>query len=228
MNWKKEYKECLLNNKYMLEKYILKNDLWQAQKDLLNIILENKLTIVTKSRDVGFTSLMSALSAREIALNSEKKVSILYISQNAMMNGEFKNKLKNYLKNIPEELFTGEEPYNIQTCVIDNYQNRIIGEEFFDIIIIDEPVALNDNIDVIKLVDFLMCKGNKIIIGGVGNYKNKTWFDFISMNKDNTPYMIMPWFSNPNHIGLKKTYYYNNTDNYEEEYECKVFKKIYI
>lgn len=228
MNWKKEYKECLLNNKYMLEKYILKNDLWQAQKDLLNIILENKLTIVTKSRDVGFTSLVSALSAREIALNSEKKVSILYISQNAMMNDEFKNKLKNHLKNIPEELFTGVEPYHIQTCNIDNYQNRIIGEEFFDVIIIDEPVVLNDNIDVIKLVDFLKYKGNKIIIGGVGNHKNKTWFDFISMNKHNTPYMIMPWFTNPNHKGLKKTYYYNNNDNYEEEYECKVFKKIYI
>lgn len=228
MNWKKEYKECLLNNKYMLEKYILKNDLWEIQKDLLNIILENKLTIVTKSRDVGFTSLISALSAREIALNSEKKVSILYISQNAMMNDVFKNKLKNYLKNIPEELFTGIEPYQIQTCNIDNYQNRIIGEDFFDIIIIDEPVVLNDNIDVIKLVDFLKFKCNKIIIGGVGNYKNETWFDFISMNKNKTPYMIMPWFSNPNHKGLKKTYYNNNTDNYEDEYECKVFKKVYI
>ena len=61
MNWKKEYKECLLNNKYMIENYIIKNDLWEAQKDLLNIILENKLTIVTKSRDVGFTSLLAAL-----------------------------------------------------------------------------------------------------------------------------------------------------------------------
>ena len=82
MNWKKEYKECLLNNKYMLEKYILKNDLWQTQKDLLNVILENKLTIVTKSRDVGFTSLVSALSAREIALNSEKKgFNLIYFSK---------------------------------------------------------------------------------------------------------------------------------------------------
>lgn len=226
MNWKKEYKECLLNNKYMLEKYIFKNDLWQAQKDLLNIILENKLTIVTKSRDVGFTSLLTALSAREIALNSEKKVSILYLSQNGNMCSEFKNRLKNYLKNIPEYLFTGEEKCDIQTGLLDNYLKY--GTCHFDICIIDEPVTCNDNIDIIKLVDFLKTISDKIIIGGVGNYKNKTWFDFISRNKDNSPYMIMPWFSNPNHIGLKKTYYYNNTDNYEEEYECKVFKKIYI
>ena len=142
------------------------------------------------------------------------------------MCSEFKNRLKNYLKNIPEYLFTGEEKCDIQTGLLDNYLKY--GTCHFDICFIDEPVTCNDNIDIIKLVDFLKTISDKIIIGGVGNYKNKTWFDFISINKDNAPYMIMPWFTNPNHKGLKKTYFYYNTDNYEEEYECKEFIKVYI
>ena len=41
MNWKKEYKECLLNNKYMIENYIFKNDLYKSQEQLLDVILNN-------------------------------------------------------------------------------------------------------------------------------------------------------------------------------------------
>lgn len=230
MNWKKEYKECLLNNKYMLEKYIFKNKLWQIEEELLETVLKNNLTIVTKSRNVGFTSLVAGLSAREIALNSEKKVSILYLSQNGNMCSEFKNRLKSYLKNIPEYLFTGEEKYNIQTGLLDNYLNYVTYH--FDICIIDEPVACNDNINVIKLVDFLKTISNKIIIGGTGNHNNETWFDFISRNKDNVPYIKMQWISNPNNknkdFNFIKECYRNRIEDFEEEIECKVWKKIYL
>ena len=230
MNWKKEYKECLLNNKYMIEKYIFENDLWQIQELLLETILKNNLTIITKSRNVGFTSLLAGLTAREIALNSEKKVSILYLSQNGNMCSEFKNRLKNYLKNIPEYLFTGEEKCNIQTGLLDTYLKY--GTCHFDICIIDEPVACNDNIDIIKLVDFLKTISDKIIIGGTGNCNNETWFDFISKNKDNVPYIKMRWNSNPNNkskdFNFIKKFYQNRIENFEEEMECKVLKKIYL
>lgn len=230
MNWKKEYKECLLNNKYMIEKYIFENDLWQIQELLLETILKNNLTIITKSRNVGFTSLLAGLTAREIALNSEKKVSILYLSQNGDMCSEFKNRLKKYLKNIPEYLFTGEEKYNIQTGLLDTYLKY--GTYHFDICIIDEPVACNNNIDIIKLVDFLKTISNKIIIGGTGNRNNETWFDFISKNKGNAPYIKMQWIDNPNNknkdFNFIKKCYQNRIEDFEEEIECKVWKKIYL
>lgn len=230
MNWKKEYKECLLNNKYMLEKYIFKNDLWQIEEQLLDTILKNRLTIVTKSRNVGFTSLMAGLTAREIVLNSENKVSILYLALNWNMCTEFNNLLKGYLKNIPDYLFTGTEKYNIQTCLLNDYFK--CGDRYFDIIIVDEPVVCNDNIDIIKLVDFLKTKSNKIVIGGTGNHNNETWFDFISKNKDKTPYIKMPWISNPNNknkdFNLLKKHYQNRIEDFEEEIECKVWKKLYL
>ena len=58
-------------------------------------------------------------------------------------------------------MFTGEEKCNIQTGLLDTYLKY--GAYRFDICIIDEPVACNNNIDIIKLVDFLKTISNKII-----------------------------------------------------------------
>lgn len=276
MNWRSEYKKCLLDTsrKHMIETYLLNSTLWLKQDELLSNIITNERTIVTKSRNVGFTTLLAAYTACELAINSDGKndndYSIVYVALNINMLHEFRKKVLLFLDLIPTELFSQEnksvtiKPDSIivgkstliftllqesnQYALQRSFQNK----KNVDLLIFDEPVIggfkwINEY-DVKSFLDALQYSCEKMVVGGTPNHKNKWWFDVITEAKKMCSYLIIPWYTNKahrvndedlpklhiTHDGVeeytnewfeKRKFYINNSDAFEEEINCKVWKE---
>lgn len=227
-NWKSEFKRCLLDTSrcYMIEKYIFKQPLWESQKLLLETIKNNKITVAVKSRSVGYTSILAAFTACEMALNCEKNnenrsafgyYDIMYIAPNACMGAEFRNLVLRFLEQIPTELWSDEIVSLKQSTTMRtnrqlivnyarltiSYDNKIIfsdtNSKYLHYVLYDEPVAGRDNVDIEK--DIANCgypqSINKVVVGSCSNHKNDSWFNFAKDTKSAGGYIEMPWWASP-------------------------------
>lgn len=248
--WKKEYKKCLLDTTrmYMMEYYCFHHSLWKGQYNVIrNLYEDTKLLIVSKSRDVGYTSLMAARTACELALNSDEKNDIIFIGFSRQSCRDFYDKVREYIHTMPSELITCSD---ISTDVNHRYLkvgcSRLIvttsSKELpfsrDDIhptyVIYDEPVTKRDNYDI----EGDLCLGSwfndsqHIIIGGCSNHRNEKWFNFVKKNKNSV--IKMEYESNPNHKSLffafKNLFCDMNTDEFADEFKCEIFhvKKEYL
>lgn len=276
MNWRSEYKKCLLDpsRKYMIEKF-LQMQLWPIQNDLLVCASTKQYTVVTKSRDVGFTTTLAAYVACELALNSDdgdgNEYTITYLALTSNMMYDFRCKVMHFLDYIPAQLFTNENKK-----IVSNKQNGItVGNASLnlsvlhdrnqftiqnvsnnknktDLLIFDEPVcgsnAWVNEYDVKSFLEIMQSVCKRVITGGTPNHKNKWWFDVVSEAKNKYMYLLMPWYSNKDHQENdddipklyiahdgsveytnkwfeKRRYYINNSDLFDEEINCKVWKE---
>lgn len=218
MNWRCEYKKCLIDTtrKYMIENYVFKKPLWEIQNELLDFINNKKKTIVTKSRDVGFTDIMAAYVACELVLNSDgindENFIVYYCTPTNMLGNVFYNKVLQYIKKIPYELYTcesfgiGQTPKEIEIgkSILKIVDKDTISKSLIscNLIIADEIVTgmVNNNFHTGNLIAMSKFFGtNKTIIGSVPNHKNTEWFNIIKEAKEEGNYFVMPWWSNPKH-----------------------------
>lgn len=223
MNWRSEYKKCLMDTsrQYMIEKHVFNKPLWETQSDLLKFINDKDCTIVTKSRNVGFTDLLAAYVACELVLNSDglndDDFNIYYYSSNYQLAQNFVYKVREYVRNTPKMLFScgffdtnDFMKLNINKAFLtvgslSDLQNIGICKSC-NLFICDELItgsSKNVNDYNIETMLFLMrekLKDCKIIIGGTPNHKNKTWFNIVKNSKENNNYFVLPWWSNPKHI----------------------------
>ena len=106
--WKKELKKCSLDTsrRYMIETYIFKSPLWFGQRELLECMTKRHVTLSVKSRAVGYTSLMAALTACEMVLNSDMEdisdtpYNIIYIAQSGQERSMFIRQVIEYIDRI--------------------------------------------------------------------------------------------------------------------------------
>lgn len=275
MNWKSEYKKCLLDTsrRYMIEKF-LQMQLWPVQNDLLVCASTKPYTVVTKSRDVGFTTTLAAYVACELALNSDDcddKYTITYLTLTSHMMYDFRCKVIHFLDYIPAQLFTNENKKfvsnnqngitvgnaSLNFSVLDEKNQFTIQDMFSnkkktDLLIFDEPVccgkAWENEYDVKGFLDTMQLICKRVIAGGTPNHKNKRWFDVVSEAKNMCMHLLMPWYSNKahqvndddtpkpyiTHDGSegytnewfeKKKYYFDNSDRFDEEIDCKVWRE---
>ena len=216
MNWKSELKKCLLDKsrKYMIEKYALQNEIWDMHPELLDMINNNKYVVVTKSRNVGFTSLMAAYVACEMVLNSDGNNDIYrvrYIPGNCNTKYDFISLVKQYISNIPLELYTcekfiikekGDELHLGKAILtIKGYNTEVFESEYYDLIIYDEPVigTINKKVDMVDRINDLLLNKPKLIVGGTPNHKNNSWYTVVLDAKNNGNYFVLPWTINKNH-----------------------------
>ena len=201
MNWKLELKKCLEDKSraYMIEKYLFKGDLWKGQSKVLDKIIANHTTIVTKSRDVGFTTLMAAYVACELALNSENSSRKLFVygSFNNQTYDLFKKKVQEFLDLIPNELFIeSNTPYLIRRLWKLNTEclEGIISDP--DITIIYDEYAYSSGLEF-KDIDWPFVK--KFIICSTPNHNNLKWYNLVENVVNTSSYVRMEWFENPRH-----------------------------
>lgn len=264
-NWNSELKKCLLDKsrKYMIEKYIFPDGLWKRQSKVLEKITDQDLTLVIKSRAVGFTDLIAAFTACEMVLNGDSNMGVVYMCQNRMSGDFFIRNVAKYIQKIPKELWcmTIEEGalYNVITNATLYFGNAKLSYSTNDrishkptYIIYDEPVTCRDKYDIeCSLMNLKSAWGGemKVIVGGCGNHRNTKWFDFVKKYKNTGSYIEMPWWTNPNNkvneedqvivmtdANNEVQYYSNkwyrerkmmygfNEDDFDDEFECKVWK----
>ena len=201
MNWKIELKKCLEDKSraYMIEKYLLIGGLWKGQSKVLDKIISNYTTIVTKSRDVGFTTLMAAYVACELALNSEdssRKV-FVYGSFNNKAFHLFKKKVQEFLDLIPNELFiTSNTPYLIRRLWkldAECFKGPIFEPD--TTIIYDEYAYLSG----LEFKDIDLPFVKKIIVCSTPNHCNLKWYNLVEKFVNTSSYVRMEWFENPRH-----------------------------
>lgn len=245
MNWRSEYKKCLMDTtrKYMIENYVFRKPLWEIQCELLDFINNKKKTIVTKSRDVGFTDIMAAYVACELVLNSDgindKNFIVYYCTPTYMLGNDFYNKVLQYIKKIPHELYScesfgiGQTPQEIEIgkSIFKIVDKNTISKSLIscNLIIADEIVSgvVNNNFHTENLIAMSkLFSDNKTIIGSVPNHKNIEWFNIIKEAKGEGNYFVMPWWSNPNHGSEYDTKIPILTSNGEIEYYNNWFSKM--
>lgn len=217
INWRSEFKKCIsdVTRKYMIEKYIFEQDLLDSQKIILEQIKTHNTVAISKSRDIGYTSIMAAYVACELVLNSDTSFNILYIACNGQSSFLFRKKVREYLSMIPSQLYTDEYAKigyygnkgikfgNAQAVIISGSDERYIIEKTcsltFECAIFDE-VAFLEDLDINHIVDVILkpiC--NLIIIGSTPNHNNLNWYNFVKILKDKGQYIEIPWFLNQKH-----------------------------
>lgn len=219
-----EYKKCLLDTsrEYMIDKYALGQgkDLWCIQKNVLDLMNSLNTVVVTKSRNVGFTSLMAMYTACELYLNSDEKAGIIYVGQSYQMACHFRKMVAMYLDAIRENLGTwsGE---NLEVSISESgglkvgdarlmcYSVRSYLERFYCVVprqnvksvIIDEPVAGDTDNDVNLLMDYtrktvFKDMDVKIVIGSTPNRFNSSWYKLVEKYHYTPHYIRMEWWDN--------------------------------
>ena len=244
--WKKELKKCSLDTsrRYMIETYIYKSPLWFGQRELLDCMTKRHVTLSVKSRVVGYTSLMAALTACEMVLNSdmEDKYEILYIAQSGQERSMFRNQVIEYINRIPKQLWTADFELlstNRELCLGNsrlsvgstNTSDIVDSTEKPKVVIYDEMVAVNNAYSYNNAYDkYLFEISDKVIIGGCANHRNENFYNFVKDYKEKYgSYVKMIWEDNPYHTDreykMKKSYCCNVYD-FSDEFDCEVFKLV--
>lgn len=218
-NWKSEYKRCLLDKtrSYMIEKFIFGKELLHSQRAILNHIKRNNTNVISKSRDIGYTSIMAAYVACEIALNCDESFSVMYIGCYGMACTYFRDQVLKNLTELPKELLSDENAkleysnnkgfkFGKACLKLTNGsggKSAICSETkslVLDCVIFDE-VAFLDKLDVAEVIkDVLAHICSTYIIGSNPNHDNSYWYNFVKKYKDSSNYIEVPWYMNQLHI----------------------------
>ena len=252
IDWKKELKKCSLDTTriYMIEKYIFKSPLWKGQRHLLECMKHRHVTLSVKSRAVGYTSLMAALTACEMVLNCDMQEinntmyhDIVYISHSEQEKKAFIRLVTEYINRIPKQLWTSDCKLSStykklqlgyarltitfpDTCGFSNSNSKRPK-----ITIYDEMVSANDTFDFNNPYEKNWFDiSDKVIIGGCANHNNENFYNFAKEYKEKHGCFVkMEWSDNPYHTTYDYTYklnYCRDKHSFADEFDCEIFKLV--
>lgn len=252
IDWKKEIKKCSLDTTriYMIENYVFNNKLWKGQRHLLECVKHRHITFSVKSRAVGYTSLMAALTACEMVLNCDMEdinntsyYDIVYIAQSGQEKSMFIKQVIEYINKIPKQLWTSD--YNLlstskelclgnsrlTTTSPDRDGFSVSNSKRPKFVIYDEMVCRNDNFDFNNPYEQNWFEiSDKVIIGGCANHNNENFYNFAKEYKEKHGCFVkMEWDSNPNHTTYDykfKKYNCGDIYSFSDEYDCEIFKLV--
>jgi hypothetical protein len=248
--WKKELKKCSLDTSriYMIEKYVFNNKLWKGQRQLLECMKHRHITFSVKSRAVGYTSLMAALTACEMVLNCDMEeinntsyYDIVYIAQSGQEKSTFIRLVIEYINKIPKQLWTSDCNWSstakelclgnsrLTTTRPDRDGFSASNSKTPKFVIYDEMVSANDKFDFNNPYEQNWFEiSDRVIIGGCANHRNEKFYNFVKDYKEKHGCFVkMEWFDNPYHTTYDYTYkrnYCGNQYDFSDEFDCEVFK----
>lgn len=252
VNWKKELKKCSLDTTriYMIEKYVFQSPLWEGQRHLLECMKHRHVTFSVKSRAVGYTSLMAALTACEMVLNCDMEdinntlhYDIVYICHSGQEKEMFIKKVIEYINKIPKQLWTTDYNWS-STCRELNLGNSRLTVTFPNSygfsasnskmpkkVIYDEMVTCNDKFDFNNPYEKNWFDiSDKVIIGGCTNHRNEKFYNFAKEYKEKYGCFVkMKWDDNPHHTTNEYTYkrnYCGDNFSFSDEFDCEIYKLV--
>jgi hypothetical protein len=147
-----EYSRCYNDPLYFIDKYCkrtLTDDtqidikLFDYQKNVLDVVKDNKFTILLNSYQMGISTILSCFFLHYITFNSKKSIYVL--SHKTLLSIEVINIMKSVYYNLPFFLKGGIINWNLKNITFDN-ESRIISGKF--------PVAIGSNADIVYIIDF--------------------------------------------------------------------------
>lgn len=218
LNWKSEFKKCVRDNTrmYMIENYVLNQPLLCSQKEILYNMKHNKISVISKSRDIGYTSLMAAYIACEMALNCDEDYGMVYVGAQRTMCNEFIRMVITYLERIPKQLWCSDDNLKIYTTGVQitlgksnvkavSALDKDIYKLSSDIIENNPKIAVWDESSFMKIdihciiENVLKDDCENIVVSGTPNPNNNLWFDFVKKYKESSCYLELPWWTNEKH-----------------------------
>lgn len=250
--WKKELKKCSLDvtRAYMIENYVFKNKLWKGQRHLLECMKHRHITFSVKSRAVGYTSLMAALTACEMVLNCDMEeinntsyYDIVYITQREQEKKMFIKQVIEYIDRIPKQLWTSDCNWSstakelclgnsrLTTTLPDRCGFSASNSKMPKKVIYDEMVTCNNDFDFNNLYEQNWFEiSDKVIIGGCANHRNEKFYNFVKDYKEKHGCFVKMLFEdNPNNKWHKISPWdsmYSDTYEFADEYKCEIFKLV--
>ena len=245
--WKKELKKCSLDitRIYMIENYVFNNKLWKGQRDLLECMKHRHVTFSVKSRAVGYTSLMAALTACEMVLNCDMEGThdIVYIAQSGQERSMFIKQVIEYINRIPKQLWTSDCNLLSTAKELCLGNSRLTttppNRDGFSAsnsktpkkVIYDEMVSCNDDFDFNNPYEQNWFEiSDKVIIGGCANHNNEKFYNFVKDYKEKHGYFVkMEWDDNPYHTTYdykNKKYYCGDIYSFSDEFDCEIYKLV--
>lgn len=251
--WKKELKKCSLDvtRVYMIENYVFNNKLWKGQRHLLECMKHRHVTFSVKSRAVGYTSLMAALTACEMVLNCDmgpgdrfnEKHDIVYITHSKQEQSIFIKLVIEYINRIPKQLWTSDCNFSstykelclgysrLTTTCPGSCGFSVSNSKTPKFVIYDEMVCCNDKFDFNNPYEQNWFEiSDKVIIGGCANHNNENFYNFAKEYKEKHGCFVkMEWDDNPNHTTYdykNKKYYCGDIYSFSDEFDCEIFKLV--
>lgn len=255
--WKNELKKCSLDRTraYMISKYIFGKKLWKSQTKLLDTMSRRDITLSIKSRSVGYTSLMAAFTACELALNYDTiyvngSTFIVYIAPSFAERRLFLKKVQEYIEMLPKELWVTSD--NSKVVIVNfkqlklgsanllvteagnsgiSYIKKYIRNKKPSYVIYDEMVTQNDDFDFNSCEEENWRKiSDKTVIGGNPNHKNEKFYNFAKEYKAKYGDIVeMQFEDNPNNNWNKISPWdrmYSNTHDFADEFKCEIFRLV--
>lgn len=245
--WKTELKKCSLDitRIYMIENYVFNNKLWKGQRELLECMKHRHVTFSVKSRAVGYTSLMAALTACEMVLNCDMEGThnIVYIAQSGQEKSMFIKQVIEYINRIPKQLWTSECNLSstvrelclgnsrLTTTRPDRDGFSASNSKRPKFVIYDEMVSCNGDFDFTNPYEQNWFEiSDKVIIGGCANHNNEKFYNFAKDYKEKYGCFVkMEWDDNPYHTTYDYTYklnYCRDKYSFADEFDCEIFKLV--
>jgi hypothetical protein len=203
------------------------------------------ITFSVKSRAVGYTSLMAALTACEMVLNCdiEGVTDIVYIAQSREEKSMFIKQVIEYIDRIPKQLWTSDCNLSstskelrlgnsrLTTTLPDRYGFSTSNSKRPKFVIYDEMVSCNSDFDFNNPYERNWFEiSDKVIIGGCANHRNEKYYDFVKDYKEKHGCFVkMEWFDNPYHTTYDYTYKFNHCGDkyfFADEFDCEIFKLV--
>lgn len=252
VDWKKELKKCSLDitRAYMIENYVFNNKLWKGQRHLLECMKHRHITFSVKSRVVGYTSLMAALTACEMVLNCDVEdinntfyYDIVYIAQSEQEKRMFIKQVIEYIDRIPKQLWTSNcnllstakelclGNSRLTTTLPDRCGFSASNSKTPKKVIYDEMVSCNNDFDFNNPYEQNWFEiSDKVIIGGCANHRNEKFYDFVKAYKEKYGCFVkMEWGDNPYHTmreyNTKKSYSFD-VYCFADEFDCEIYKLV--
>jgi Terminase large subunit, T4likevirus-type, N-terminal/Intein splicing domain len=212
---KEEYKKCLLDPIYFMKKYVkiqhpirgtVNFDLYPFQEQALRDLVENRFSVILKSRQMGISTLVAAYSLWLMIFHTDKNIRCVSITQET--SKEIVTRVRFANQHLPSFLKIKEKEDNRLSLLLANGSaikavssaGDAIRGGSLSLLIIDEA-AFIDNIDEIWVAaQPALGTGGKAIIlstpNGVDNFFHTTWIEAEEQKNGFKP-IRLPWNLHP-------------------------------
>jgi hypothetical protein len=212
---KAEYKKCLMDPIYFMKKYVkiqhpirgtVNFDLYPFQEEALTDLVNNRFSIILKSRQMGISTLVAAYSLWMMIFHTDKNIRCVSITQET--SKEIVTRVRFANQHLPSFLKVKEKEDNRLSLLLSNGSaikavssaGDAIRGGSLSLLIIDEA-AFIDNIDEIWIsAQPALGTGGKSIIlstpNGVGNFFHDKWVE-AEEKKNGFKTIRLPWDLHP-------------------------------
>jgi len=212
---KEEFVKCASDPTYFMRKYYMiqhptrgrqRFDLYPFQEKTLTLLQKNDYVIINKSRQLGISTLVSAISLWMMLFNKDKNILVVATTQATAKN--MVTKVRFAYQNLPTWLKIGaQEDNRLSLRLVNGSQIKAVSgagdatrSEAVSLLIMDEAAFIDRIDDIFTAAQQTLATGGRCIAlstpNGVGNWFHKTYTKAQKRENNFLP-ISLPWTVHP-------------------------------